>query len=111
MWPSRRGETHLGRMMEAEMGVSVILQPKYTPEVNALDNSWWKAHEEDMERHVKQWEMAHPNSQFEETRAQIKERSKSTALGMSTASVDSCCAKIVTNLEKLRDADGWYIAG
>ena len=103
--------TKKGLAAELLAHINVMAQPSCTPEVNVEDHTFWTALDRDMEGHVRDWEKTNHPKLFDETPAQLKARAQGTALSMPEEQIDAMMGHTKVNLQKLKDAKGWYIDG
>jgi hypothetical protein len=104
-------DTNAGAGMEHMLNINTIQQPADTPELNTQDNSLWKLIESHLEALVKEWEAAHPTQDWEEDFDEFKERARQTAFALTEDEVRLSMGHTRTILQRLRDAQGWYIRG
>ena len=89
----------------------VIAQSSCTPEANVEDHSFWSALNRAMEQHVVQWEAANEGELFEEDFETCKRRARRTARGMTEECIHGMTGHTRKQLDKIREADGWYVSG
>ena len=90
--------------------MKVMPQSTDTPEVNPLDNSIWAAVEREDAEFLKEQYRKHGPTWYE-TKKQRLERVKQIALNLPKEQVDACMLHCKHNMQKIYDADGWYIDG